>query len=567
MDRLQNVGWRFLILGVVLVICASWAVPAQAVLLPGGTPDPAYAGLQVWLKADAGVYKDAGVTPAGDGDAVVQWNDQSSNSNHASRIGTNGNMTYETVELGGKPVVSFTDSSGADYLRIPSYQPADNDNLTVFVVSRADPQTLNGSAIHPLVGSGNPANGGGAFTISTMRPNAGGPGNLGYFGRGYNPFPYDEYTKDGDPSNFGDGQGHGIVLQLSGASGNGTFRGYYDAEAREAHNGSTSNPANGPVEIGGSSTDNSRRLAGDIAEVLIYDEALSISDRNGVTDYLGQKYGLFSPPVVDVPTGLMLHATMDNSDIDATTVYDVSGNMRHGTLQNGLSQSGDAGQIDEALDFADGANDTNGEYVDLSSHVGDFAGLAEGTISAWIRSDDYPDGPAVILAASDKDDGSSELRFFVQRNSATGDVVRFGVRNDGATLTDLIGITDVGDGLMHHVAISVDATGKGTLYVDGLPDAFDTSVDFFDDIAGLDTMGIGRNKDTTAGGGQWFFGGLIDDLGIWSRALNIREIEQIYTQGLAGISALRPTIIPEPSGFVIALGLLALGLFGWRRRR
>ncbi len=254
-----------------------------------------FAGLQLWLKADEGVYSDSGTTPATNGAVVAQWNDASGNARDAARIGTLGNVTCERDSLGEMPVIRMTDASGGDYLRVTnSYEVADTNDLTVFVVSRAAPQTVNGSAIHPLVTSGNPGNGAGAFAISTMRPNAGGPGNLGYFGRNYNPFPYDEYTKTNDTPNFSDQKGHVIVLQLAGASsgGVGTFTGFYDGETKEVHAGLTSNPLNGPVEIGGSSSGTDRRYAGAFGDILIYNRVLTDKERNKVGWHLQTKYGL-----------------------------------------------------------------------------------------------------------------------------------------------------------------------------------------------------------------------------------------------------------------------------------
>ncbi|MFH1853505.1 MAG: DUF2341 domain-containing protein, partial [Candidatus Neomarinimicrobiota bacterium] len=46
-----------------------------------GTPGT-LSNLQLWLRADVGVYSDAGVTPATEGQSVRQWNDQSGNSRH-----------------------------------------------------------------------------------------------------------------------------------------------------------------------------------------------------------------------------------------------------------------------------------------------------------------------------------------------------------------------------------------------------------------------------------------------------------------------------------------------------
>lgn len=251
-------------------------------------------GLQLWLKADEGVYLDAGATAATNGSAVAQWSDFSGNGRNATRAGSLGNLTYAFDALNEMPAVNLTDASGGDYLRTALYQVSDTDDLTVFAVARAAPQTVNGSAIHPLVSSGNPTTGGGAFCISTMRPNAGGSGNLGYFGRGYNPWPYDEYTTTNETPNFSDGAGHVIELRLTGAStgGAGIFTGYYDGALKEAHNGTSANPANGPVEIGGSFSGVDRRFAGAFGDILIYNRALNEDERNRVGWYLQTKYGL-----------------------------------------------------------------------------------------------------------------------------------------------------------------------------------------------------------------------------------------------------------------------------------
>ena len=251
-------------------------------------------GLKLWLRSDRGVCRDTNGTAAVDGDIVARWNDLSGGGHHAVRIGSSGNLVQRGSVGSALPLVSVTDIDGGDYLRVPTFTVADTDDLTVFVVARSAPQTLNGSAIHPLVGSGDPGYGKSAFTISTTRPDAGGSAVLGYFGRYYNPFPYDEYTKAGDNPNFSDGDLHIIELRLDDAAtgGVGRFAGHYDGVAKETHAGVSSNPLNGPVEIGGSSTSGSRRFAGAFAEILIYGRALDHYERNRVGRYLQQRYGL-----------------------------------------------------------------------------------------------------------------------------------------------------------------------------------------------------------------------------------------------------------------------------------
>ena len=50
---------------------------------PGGVGTSATNAL--WLRADAGVFSDAGVTPAVTSNNVQQWNDQSGNTKNASQ--------------------------------------------------------------------------------------------------------------------------------------------------------------------------------------------------------------------------------------------------------------------------------------------------------------------------------------------------------------------------------------------------------------------------------------------------------------------------------------------------
>ncbi len=307
------------------------AQAAQPVILANRTPNPAFGGFQVWLKADAGVFADsAGTTPASDGAAVLRWDDQTGHNNNAVRTGSNGDLTLAATSIGAMPALSFAGGTSSDYLQIPTYGLNDSDDLTVFVVAQADAQTSGGSAIRPLIFSGGPAYGAGTFAITTSRSDAGGPDALGYFGRNYNPSPpYDEFTKTTDADNFGDGQGHVINLVLSGASGggNGTFTSYYDGLAKETHDGATNNPSNGAVQIGGDPGDTTRRFAGDIAEILVYDTALTGSQRRQVETYLVDKYMAATSPQVLAHWEFNDRAPGSGS-FDTMRLVDSSGNGR-----------------------------------------------------------------------------------------------------------------------------------------------------------------------------------------------------------------------------------------------
>ena len=75
------------------------------------TPKTMGSALIAWYRADQGVYSDAGVTPATNGQAVVQWNDLSGNGNHLTASGSG--ITLNTTGMNSsKPTVNFTGLGG-----------------------------------------------------------------------------------------------------------------------------------------------------------------------------------------------------------------------------------------------------------------------------------------------------------------------------------------------------------------------------------------------------------------------------------------------------------------------
>lgn len=114
--------------------------PTLVAPVPVLTPDDAALSLKWWLKADAEVYKDAGVTLAVDGDLVQQWSDQSISSIDVSN--TSGKPTYKTGQVNGKPAVQF---SGAQRLRNLAAVPSTvTDNMFFGVVVKTTVTNLDG---------------------------------------------------------------------------------------------------------------------------------------------------------------------------------------------------------------------------------------------------------------------------------------------------------------------------------------------------------------------------------------------------------------------------------------
>ncbi|RMG96173.1 MAG: hypothetical protein D6706_10620, partial [Chloroflexi bacterium] len=118
----------------------------------GGAFSPAdIPGLQLWLRADAGVWQDSvGGTPAvNDGDVVGAWEDQSGNGNHATQATTTNKPIYWTNVVNGKPVVRFDgvdDDLALSSSTIMNFERI--DTWTFFFVVKLNTSTY---AIYPCI--------------------------------------------------------------------------------------------------------------------------------------------------------------------------------------------------------------------------------------------------------------------------------------------------------------------------------------------------------------------------------------------------------------------------------
>jgi len=96
-------------------------------------PDLEYlTNLVLWFKADAQVYSDNGTTPCTNGDTVYRWDDQSGNSFDAIQTTSTNRPTWRTNVIGTKPAIDF---DGVDnVLAITSDLDGTGDDLSFFIV-------------------------------------------------------------------------------------------------------------------------------------------------------------------------------------------------------------------------------------------------------------------------------------------------------------------------------------------------------------------------------------------------------------------------------------------------
>ena len=69
---------------------------------------------RLWLKADSKVYNDLGVTLAGNGNSVQQWNDNSGNNNNAIQNTSANRPFYKINIVNSSPAIQFTGNTFLD---------------------------------------------------------------------------------------------------------------------------------------------------------------------------------------------------------------------------------------------------------------------------------------------------------------------------------------------------------------------------------------------------------------------------------------------------------------------
>lgn len=238
-----------------------------------GTPmfsPTSISGLQIWLDASQ-------ITGLTTGSTVTTWLDASGNSSNATP-GAYSPPTYQTNVLNGRPVVQFV-ASGNQALRAFYTQiGGGNAAFTTFVVGR-----LDGTTNARLFGSVYPDNSNWLSGWWNALE------DVAYFNGGFAgpEIPADtnwkQYTAKGDGASTGYLYSSGVLL-----SPNSTLFG---------------NP-NGAIALSGydSSGAGNELSDGQIAEVLVYNSALSDSDRGLVETYLHNKYFGSFPPSGEVVT-------------------------------------------------------------------------------------------------------------------------------------------------------------------------------------------------------------------------------------------------------------------------
>ena len=202
------------------------------------------------------------------------------------------------------------------------------------------------------------------------------------------------------------------------------------------------------------------------------------------------------------------------SDYEDFSVYN-----NHGVITDD-TEMGHPGMFNNAPYF-DGADD----HIIISDPIGgelDFGTSQDFSISAWFKTTDssgfvVSKYSCITSPAYGIEVKSSKLWTFLR------DGIGVGVNED-------VGVTsgpDVTDGKWHHVVAIYDRDGFLTQYLDGQEQGTTSLTTITDSIDNSEPLRIGRCADGSFGHYQ----GLIDEVAIWNRVLDVGEVLQLYRRG------------------------------------
>lgn len=245
---------------------------------------------------------------------------------------------------------------------------------------------------------------------------------------------------------------------------------------------------------------------------------------DGVWEVQGKKIEKHAGWTSGLSVGLVSYYKLDETS--GTTTIDSHGS-NNGTISGATVNV--AGKIDKAYDF-DGTND----YVQIDNEEAMRLSGGSYSISFWFKADSI--SKSRLIWKSYSTDGTIEYDINIADTSAGKIDFR---TNDGK----LTSSTSVSVGNWYHIVVVRDLSSTGTeqkLYINaGTPV---TRASTGTTTTGNDNkkMQIGRYFFSSTAGD--YFNGIIDEVGIWSRALSSEEVSELYNSG-TGITYKEPLII------------------------
>ena len=237
-------------------------------------------------------------------------------------------------------------------------------------------------------------------------------------------------------------------------------------------------------------------LGGTLDELQIYDRVLSRAE------------------IADLAWPKLDYAYWRFDETSGTTAAISSDHTIPTVLANDVTWT--TGRLGGAIDFPGGAAGPNGPTVTLAANP--LAGCTtELTVAAWTKLRAHAAWSRIF------DFGTGGTRFIYLAPSDGGGVLRFAMVAPSGAFDLLAPAPLPADDAWHHVAVTVDAAGLATIYVDGTAVVSQVSPDVRpSDFTELTELWLGKSRFPDP-----YLDGAIDELRIGCRALTAGEIRNL----------------------------------------
>lgn len=276
----------------------------------------------LWLKADAGTYTNAGTTLATDGQPIQQWNDQSANTYHCTQADINKRPIWQANAFYGKPALWFDGVNGNYWLENATQTPVATAGMprTYFVVAKAACDATGYAGGHLFTNRRSPN----ASTLEFVKN-----GSSIYHGGNFC-CNHPEVTN----VNFDDGRLQPFVGTWRTGGTNTNLDFWFNGVSKTTANANFVSDNGNPGYCVGDRRDafqfdsptGAYDWQGHIAEIIVYNYALTNKQRAQVENYLKNKYKAALPSVFTSTPNTSSYSTQTLNDAVWDHSYNASNN-------------------------------------------------------------------------------------------------------------------------------------------------------------------------------------------------------------------------------------------------
>lgn len=206
-------------------------------------------------------------------------------------------------------------------------------------------------------------------------------------------------------------------------------------------------------------------------------------------------------------TGLVHYYDLDADATDIVGTADL-------TVSGATLTTSSGGKLGECYDF-DGVNDD----LNLPNYTTLIDGSADFSYAFWFKPDTLPTGTAFKCCLSFR----GEFSHTVIIRAGGGNVNIQSHMEINSTSVQLLGTTYLSAGTWYHVVVTYSTTNGTELFVNSVSEATNSTTGTYTTVSQSSNLGSYHNS--------FYFDGLIDEFGIWSKVLSQSEIDDLYNSG------------------------------------